>query len=167
VDLLIREVQLDDAEAIVSILNPIIKAGVYTAFSTPFTVEAEQEYILHFPQRGVFHVAVCCHNQKVVGFQSMEPFATYTHAFDHVGVLGTYVDLSCRRQGVGRNLFRTMFEAAHCKGYEKLFTLIRADNVAALATYLNQGFHIVGTAKKQAKINGTYVDEIIIERSLI
>ncbi|MBE9018066.1 hypothetical protein IQ272_18335 [Chroococcidiopsidales cyanobacterium LEGE 13417] len=37
-ELLIREVQADDAEAIVGILNPIIQAGVYTAFDTPFTV---------------------------------------------------------------------------------------------------------------------------------
>lgn len=165
-EVLVREVQLDDAEAIVGILNPIIKAGVYTAFDTPLTIEIEREYILHFPQQGVFHVAVCRHDQKIVGFQSMEPFATYTHAFDHVGVLGTYVDLSYRRQGIGRSLFKATFEAGRCKGYEKLFTYIRADNVAALATYLNQGFDIVGTAKKQAKLNGTYVDQIIIERFL-
>lgn len=164
-ELLIREVQLDDAEAIVNILNPIIKAGVYTAFDTPFTVEAEREYILHFPQRGVFHVAIC-DREKVVGFQSMEPFATYTYAFDHVGVLGTYVDLPYRRQGIARKLFTATFEAARLKGYEKLFTFIRADNTAALTTYLNQGFQIVGTAKRHAKINQTYVDEIIVERFL-
>ncbi|MDV2993874.1 MAG: hypothetical protein N4J56_003528 [Chroococcidiopsis sp. SAG 2025] len=57
-ELLIRKVQVDDAEAIVGILNSIIKAGVYTAFDTPFTVEAEREYILRFPQRGIFHVAM-------------------------------------------------------------------------------------------------------------
>jgi hypothetical protein len=39
-------------------LNPIIEIGVYTAFDTPLTVDAELEYILNFPQRGVFHVAV-------------------------------------------------------------------------------------------------------------
>ena len=165
-DLLVREVQLDDAEAIVGILNPIIEAGVYTAFDTPFTIEAEQEYILHFPQRGVFHVAVCRQEHKVVGFQSMEPFATYTHAFDHVGILGTYVELSQRRQGISSCLFRTTFETARRKGYEKIFTFVRSDNLAALATYLNQGFYIVGTAKRQAKLNGRYVDEIIIERFL-
>ena len=35
----IREARPDDAEAIVRILNPIIAAGVYTAFDTPFTSE--------------------------------------------------------------------------------------------------------------------------------
>lgn len=165
-EVLIREVQVDDAEAIVDILNPIIQAGVYTAFDTPFTVEAEREYILHFPQRGIFHVAMCDRARKVVGFQSMEPFATYTHAFDRVGVLGTYVDLSYRRQGIARKLFTATFEAARLKGYEKLFTFIRVDNTVALTTYLNQGFQIVGTAKRHAKINQTYVDEIIVERFL-
>jgi len=165
-DLLIREAQPDDAEAIVSILNPIIKAGIYTAFDTPFTVEAEREYIVNFPQRGIFHVAVRSQERTIVGFQSMEPFATYTHAFDHVGVLGTYVDLSHRRQGIASCLFKATFEVARHKGYEKIFTFIRADNLAALAAYLSHGFRIVGTAQKQAKINGQYVDEIIIERLL-
>ncbi|MDZ7950846.1 GNAT family N-acetyltransferase [Nostoc sp. DedQUE09] len=165
-DLSVRQVELNDAEAIISILNPIIEAGVYTAFDTPFTVEAEREYILNFPVRGVFHVAICGHEQKIVGFQSMEPFATYTHAFDHVGVLGTYVALSHRRQKVATSLFNATFEVARQRGYEKLFTFIRADNMGALATYLDQGFYIIGTAKRQAKINRTYIDEIIIERFL-
>jgi L-amino acid N-acyltransferase YncA len=39
-DLLVRDARPDDAEAIVGILNPIIEAGVYTAFDTTFTVEA-------------------------------------------------------------------------------------------------------------------------------
>lgn len=165
-ELLVREVRPDDAEAIVGIINPIIEAGAYTVFDVPFTVEAEREYILNFPQRGVFHVAVRSQDQKVVGFQSMEPFALYTHAFDHVGVIGTYVDFSYRRQGVAQCLFEATFEAAQRKGYEKIFTFVRADNPAALATYLHHGFHIIGTARRQAKCNGKYVDEIIIERFL-
>jgi L-amino acid N-acyltransferase YncA len=164
--LLVREAQPDDAAAIVGILNPIIEAGVYTVFDTPFTVDAEQEYILNFPQRGVFNVAVSCPDQKIVGFQTIEPFATFTRAFDHVGIIATFVDLSYRRKGIGKCLFEATFEAARSKGYEKIFTYVRADNAAALASYLQRGFHIVGTAQKHAKINGTYVDEIIIERFL-
>jgi RimJ/RimL family protein N-acetyltransferase len=57
-------------------------------------------------------------------------------------------------------------KAARGKGYEKIFTFVRADNLAALVTYLKQDFSIVGTARRQAKLNGTYVDEIIIERFL-
>ena len=165
-ELLIREARPDDAEAIVGIFNPIIEAGIYTVFDTPFTVEAERDYILNFPQRGVFHVAVNLPDHKIVGFQSMEPFATYTQAFDHVGVLGTYVDLSSRRQGISRQLFEATFNLARHKGYEKIFTFVRSDNKVALAVYLNHGFQIVGTAQRQAKIDGRFVDEIIIEKFL-
>ncbi|WP_193194708.1 GNAT family N-acetyltransferase [Nostoc sp. MG11] len=165
-NLLVREAQPNDAEAIVGILNPIIETDMYTAFDTPLTVDAELEYILNFPQRGVFHIAVNSSDQQVVGFQTLEPFATYTHAFDHVGIIATFVDLSYRRQGIGKSLSEATFKSACSKGYEKIFTYVRADNSNALASYLRLGFNVVGTAKKHAKIKGTYVDEIIIERFL-
>lgn len=44
-DFLIREVRPDDAEVIANILNPIIQSGQYSALDTPFTVEAEREFI--------------------------------------------------------------------------------------------------------------------------
>jgi len=83
-----------------------------------------------------------------------------------VGVIGTYVDLSLRRQGVAARLFESTFRAASLKGYEKIFTYVRGDNPAALATYLKQGFQIVGRATKQARIKGGYIDEIMIEKFL-
>lgn len=163
-DLLVRAARPDDAEPILEILNPIIETGLYTALDTPYTVAEERAYIQDFPQRGIFLVAVRRADGKIVGLQSVEPFASYTHAFDHVGVIGTFVDLSLRRQGIGSCLFRATFEAARAKGYEKFFTFIRADNLAAIAAYLNQGFRIIGTAQKQAKINGQYVDEVLVEK---
>ena len=166
-DLVVRPATPDDAEAIAGILNAIIAARIYTAFDTPFSVEAERAYLLNFPERGVFHVAVRAGDECVVGFQAMEPVATFTHAFDHVGSMGTYVELGHRRMGVARRLFDATFHAAVRQGYEKIFTYVRADNPAALQTYLSQGFRIVGTAAKHAKVDGQYVDEIVIEKLLI
>jgi L-amino acid N-acyltransferase YncA len=162
----IRDVVPSDAAALVGILNPIIEAAVFTAFDTPFSVEAEWDYILGFPPRGVWKVAMLPGGGDVVGFQILEPFATYTRAFDHVGTLGTFVDLAHRRQGVARALFAATLDDARRKGYEKLFTFVRADNPAALQTYLAHGFSVIGTARKHAKIDGRYVDEILIERFL-
>jgi L-amino acid N-acyltransferase YncA len=164
--LLIRDVVPSDAEAIVGILNPIVQARVYSAFDTPFTVDAELDYISRFPVRGVWKVACQTADDRIVGFQVLEPFATYTRAFDHVGTLGTYVDLLERRQGVAKALFAATFEAALHKGYEKLFTFVRSDNSPALAAYLAQGFEVVGTARRHAKIDGRYIDEILIEKVL-
>jgi L-amino acid N-acyltransferase YncA len=165
-NLQIRDVALPDAEAVLAILNPIIEARIYTAFDVPFTVEAERDYIARFPARGVWKVAVRQTDQLVVGFQVLEPFGPYTRAFDHVGSLGTYVDLHQRRQGIASALFAATFEAARQKNYEKIFTFVRADNPVALASYRAQGFGIIGTASRQAKIDGRYIDEILIEKAL-
>jgi L-amino acid N-acyltransferase YncA len=162
----IRAVEPHDAEAVAGILNAVIDEGGYTVFDTPFTTQDEQRYIESFPARGVFLLAVRQPGQQIVGFQSLEPFAAYTHAFDHVGVMGTYVAKGHRRQGVATALFAATFEAARRRGYEKIFTFVRADNPAALATYVKHGFRVIGTAGRQAKIRGEYVDEILIEKFL-
>jgi L-amino acid N-acyltransferase YncA len=104
---------------------------------------------------------------KILGFQTIEPYySTCTPAFDHVALMGTFVELLQRRQGIGTGLSQATFEAARRKGYEKIFTYLRADNLSALAFYLQLGFRIVGTAQKQARFGARYVDEIIIETFL-
>jgi L-amino acid N-acyltransferase YncA len=162
----IRDVRIEDAEEILAILNPIIAARGYTAMDTEFTVEVEREFIRTFPSRGIFLVAVDTTLSGIVGFQNVSPFEKFTHAFDHVGIIGTYVDLALRRQGIASRLFAATYDVARQKGYEKFFSYVRADNEAGLQTYLRQGFRIVGTAERQAKIDGTYVDEIVIEKLL-
>jgi len=165
-ELRIRHVRPDDVEAIVGILNPIIEARQYTVLDTLLTAEAERQFIASFPRRGLFFVAERLQEGQVVGFQTLEPFAAYTHALDHVAVIGTYVGLPFRQQGIGLRLSQAMFEAARHKGYEKICTFVRADNLAALAFYRRLGFRIIGTAQRQARIQQTYIDEIFIERFL-
>ena len=165
-ELLIRAVRLEDAAALVDILNPIIETGKYTILDTPFSVEAERDYLTRFPQRGILHVAERRRDQAIVGLQSIEPFATYTHACDHVGVVGTFVALSHRREGIGQRLSEVCFAAAKRKGYKKLFSFVRADNRQALAFYRRLGFRTVGKALRHAKFDTKYVDEVIIEKFL-
>ncbi|MDH5886284.1 GNAT family N-acetyltransferase [Vibrio splendidus] len=164
--LTIREVTVEDAQGIIDVLNPIIIEARYTILDQTFTVDEEKAFIESFPERGVFSVAVNEATSQLLGFQNVEPFATYTKAFDHVGIIGTYVDANSRGQGVAKQLFDYTFKAAKAKGYEKLFAYVRADNERALAVYLKQGFEIVGTAKKHGKIGDQYFDEVLIEKFL-
>ena len=159
--------RIEDAEEIAAILNPIILARCYTAIDTPVSADDERRFIQKFPSRGIFLVAVDTTSDRVVGLQDVSPFGDdFTHAFDHVGVIGTYVDLDRRRQGIARRLFAATFDAARRKGYEKFFSYVRADNEAGLHTYLSHGFRIVGRAERHAKIDGKYIDEIVIEKVL-
>lgn len=165
-DIRIRPVTPGDAAGIVAVMTPIIEARCYTVFDTPFTVDEERAFIERFPTRGVFHVAVDASDGRIVGLQNLEQVVSYTRAMDHVASIGTYVDLSRRRQGIAGALFAASLPKARDLGYEKLFTMVRADNPAALQTYFRQGFVIVGMAKRHTKIDGEYVDEILIERFL-
>ena len=142
----VRTATPDDAAGIVAVLNPIIAARTYTVFDQPFTVDAERDYIARFPVRGIFHVAVDGTDGPIVGLQNLEPIAAYTRAMDHVAGCGTYVDLNRRREGIASRLFAASLAAARARGYEKVFTFVRADNPAALQTYLRQGFAVIGTA---------------------
>lgn len=165
-ELTVRDATPADAAGIVAVFNPIIEARTFTVFDTPFTVDEERAYIESLSERAIFHVAVRVDDDTIVGHQSMEPFGSYTRAFDHVGVMGTFVALECRRQGVAARLFEATFEAARRKRYEKIFTYIRADNATARTVYEKQGFRAVGTAERHAKVGGAYIDEIIVERFL-
>ncbi|KLV04839.1 histone acetyltransferase [Photobacterium aquae] len=160
----VRQVALEDAKGITSVLNPIITEGKYTILDTTYTPEEEKEFIANFPDRGVFSVAI--EDGNVLGFQNVEPFADYTKAFDHVGVIATYVDSAARRKGVSKMLFAHTFRIAKEKGYRKLFAYVLGDNDRALAAYTKQGFEIVGIAKQHAKMGDRYVDETLIEKLL-
>lgn len=157
----VRTATPDDAEGVVGVLNPIIESRRFTVLDTPFSVDEERAFIERFPARGIFHVALL--DGRVAGFQTVEPFAGYTSAFDHVGLIGTYVHLDLRRRGIGHQLFAATFAAAATRGYEKFFAFVRADNPAALDAYRRHGFTVIGTARRQARIDGRYVDEIMIE----
>ena len=147
-------------------MNPIIEARCYTVFDAPFTVDAERAYIAGFPSRGIFLVAVDDTDGCIVGLQNLEPVVNFTRTMDHVASIGTYVALDRRREAIASRLFEVSLVRACELGFEKLFTMVRADNPAALATYERHGFEVIGTAKRHTKIDDEYVDEILIERFL-
>ena len=165
-NLRIRDATPADAAAVCAIINPIIATRAYTVFDAPFTAEAEHDYMSKFPSRGVWKLALREADERVIGFQVLEPWASYSRAFDHVASLGTYVDLTLRRQGVAKALFAATLKAARAKGFEKIFTFVRADNPAALAAYQAHGFEAIGAARRHAKLDGRYLDEWFIERQL-
>ena len=163
-NIIVRESRIQDAEGIINILNPIIETKKYSVMVQTFTLAEEINFINTFPERGIFHVAA--NEDKVVGFQVVEPFSTLTAAFEHVGIIGTFVNLTLRGQGISKKLFEATFKVAKNKGFEKLTAYVRADNPVALKTYQANGFDIIGISKHQAKIDGKYIDEIFIEKFL-
>jgi L-amino acid N-acyltransferase YncA len=162
----VRRATAADAEAVAAVLNGAILGGSPTILDTPFSAEDERAYIEGLPARGFIHVAEIP-AAGVVGFQAVIPWSDFvTTAHDHVATMGTFVDAAHRRRGVGAALARASFAAALGLGYEKIFTDLRADNLASLAYHLALGFTVAGAARRQARTAGGDVDVLFIERFL-
>ena len=159
--IIVRKAEPRDSAGVCAILNPIIRAGKQTVLDMEFTIEQEENFIKNFSTQGLFLVAEL--DGKILGLQTIEQFSTYTAAFNHVGIMGTYVQNGFRRMGIGRKLFSKLCKLAPDLGYKKIFTYILADNIQSINFYSKLGFRIVGTAYKQAFIKGRYIDEVIVE----
>ena len=98
VNWMVRAAKPEDAAGVIAVRNLIMETGRYTAFTEPFSEEAERNYIENMGPRDIFQVAVEPNSGAIVGFQSMAPFPSLTPTFAHVGTLGTFVALERRRQ---------------------------------------------------------------------
>lgn len=159
--LTVRDIQPDDAEAVVALLNPITETGLYTTFVEPFTASFERAFIESFPARGSFLGAF--DGGRLRGFQVVTPASSFTPAIDHVAEIGTYVSLDFQRRGVAGQLFGATCEQAKHHGFGKLLAWVRADNLAGLRSYRKCRFAEVGVAKRHAKIGSRYVDVVLLE----
>lgn len=160
----IRPVQRDDlqdAAGVASVLNHVIAEGHHTALTGHWTPEAEQAFLQSLGPRSEVFVAEVA--GRIVGFQVIEPFVTYTSTMDHVAHFGTYVHADFRRRGIGHRLAAATLKFAKEKGFEKSVVYVLADNEAGLMFYRDLGFEARGILSRQTKIDGVYHDEVFME----
>ena len=75
----------------------------------------------------------------LVGFASYGPFRAwpaYKYSIEH----SVYVDARFRGRGIGRQLLRSLIEAAKAQGYHMMIGGIDAANVASIALHRSLGF---------------------------
>jgi RimJ/RimL family protein N-acetyltransferase len=83
------------------------------------------------------------------------------------GVYGFYVDQPMRGRGIGQQLMQALIEEISCvPQIEKLRLGVNTQQAAAIALYKKAGFEIVGTVRKELKIDDQYYDEYLMEKYL-
>jgi L-amino acid N-acyltransferase YncA len=160
----VRRDDLADAAGVARVLNGVIAEKRYTAMSGHWTPRAEQAYFRGLGPRSEVLVAEV--GGRIVAFQSIEPFASYTSTMDHVAHLGTFVHRDFRRQGIGRRLADGALAFLREHGYEKVVVYVLAPNQGGLAYYRGLGFEARGVLTGQTKIEGVYHDEVFMEMHL-
>jgi len=158
---IIRPGSLDDAEAMATVLNSVVREGGWTILDRTLTAAQQRAFLRQLPARARQTLAQI--GKVVVGFQFVEPYAQYTGAMDHVATVGSYVIAPLRGRGLGAAMSRATFAAARELGFSKLVITVRADNPGAQAFYGSLGFRPCGRLARQAFVDGRYVDELMYE----
>ena len=161
--LTIRDATLADAESICRIYNQGIEDRVATLETDVRTPDERREWMA---ARGPRHpVLVGDVDGVVTGWSSLNRFNPRP-VYDHVADLSVYVERAWRGRGVGRALLAALIERARVIGYHKLVLAAFPDNSAGMALYTRLGFTRVGVYREQGRLDGRWVDVVVMERLL-
>ena len=162
--MLIRAAEPRDAQAICEIYNQGIEDRLAT-LETRLRTPAERRAWLG--ERSARHpVVVCERDGKVCAWASLNSFNPRT-AYDHVADFSVYVERGVRGQGVGSALLAHLETLAAQHRFHKLVLATLPWNEAGIALYRHRGFREVGTYREQGRLDGHWVDILIMEKVLI
>jgi dephospho-CoA kinase len=157
----IRRATLAECEGTAAVLNSIVREGRRTATGQTFTPAQERAFFRSLPPRAFVNIVLL--GKVIAGFQSVEPYATWTHTMDHVASLGTHILAAVRGRRLGHALSAATWAEARAAGFSKLVIAVRADNPLAQTFYTGLGFQPCGRLTRQAFVDGGYVDELLYE----
>jgi len=160
-DVAIRQATVSDAQGVLDVINSIIDEGGLTSLYPALTLEQEEAFIEGLGPRSAMLLAQV--GNEILGVQTIEPFAPYTQAMDHVAIMGTWVYRNFRRQGAGSQLFAAALQFARQQGFEKIIVYVRVGNAVGQAFYRRMGFIPKMMLERQVKIEGSYDDEVWME----
>ena len=159
----IRPAEPADAEAISEIYNQGIADRVATLETTLRTPEERRNWLA---SRGPRHPVVVCEGEHgVCGWASLNSFNP-REAYDNVADFSVYVDRGSRGRGIGSMLLAHLEKLAARLKYHKLVLAMFPSNRAGIALYQRRGFREVGTYREHGRVDGRWVDILIMEKIL-
>jgi L-amino acid N-acyltransferase YncA len=155
-----RAASAADATAIATIYNQ----GIADRTATFETRERAATDVIAWLD-GTHPVVVVERDGRVVGFANT---TTYRARDCYAGIaeFGVYVARDQRGTGVGRAAMGALAAAAESAGFWKLVSRVFVSNAASRALLCSVGFREVGTYRRHAKLDGAWIDVVIVERLL-
>lgn len=160
----IRPATLDDAEAICRIYNQGIQDRVATLETELRTPDERRQWLATRSPRHPVIVAEDARGETV-GWGSLNVFNP-REAYRFVADFSIYVDRGARGKGVGQVMLSRLVELGREHGYHKLVLSAFPTNASGMALYTKVGFRTVGVYKEQGRLDGRWVDTIIMEKLL-
>lgn len=150
----------DDAEAIARIYNEGIEDRVATFETRPRSAEDVGGWF-----DGVHPIVVAEDGRRVLAFAST---STYRPRDCYAGIaeFSVYVAREARGRGAGRAVMEALIAESERAGFWKLVSRVFPQNTASLRLLKSLGFREVGRYEKHAKLDGAWLDVVIVEKLL-
>ena len=110
-----------------------------------------------------FPLVVVEQDGEVVAWASAPPYRPLRAAYSGVADFSVYVARSARGRGAGRVAVEALVAECERRGCWKLVSRIFPENEASLALCRSLGFREVGMYKRHAKLDGRWMDTVIVE----
>jgi len=122
-----RQANINDADAIASVIAEVVKEPDPVAFDRALSPEEVRTWIMRMGGEGGAFIAVI--DGKVVGFAALD----YNTFEPETVVLGVWLLAGSRRKGIGTSLAEYALGFARDKGYKRIRGRLPQDNETALA----------------------------------
>ena len=154
-----------DASNVIALIDAVGAEGIWLA-TERYVPTSQWDQVLHHPDAEPRALLVVAQAQKqIVGWCRVFPYQ-FGNKSSHVADVGIGVHKTFRQRGIGSALMQDAITWARDQGFEKLTLDLYATSETAKHLFENVGFHVVGARARHAKINGAYVDEILMELEL-
>lgn len=159
----IRSAEPRDAGAICEIYNQGIEDRIATLETRLRTPRERRAWLEAREPR--HPVVVCERSGAVCGWASLNSFNP-REAYDYVADFSVYVERESRGRGIGAALLGHLETLAAQHGYHKLVLAMFPSNLAGVALYRRRGFREVGTYREHGRVDGRWVNILIMEKIL-
>jgi len=159
----LRRARDTDAAAICDIYNQGIVDRVATLETDLRTPEERRRWL---EARSPRHPVIVAESDgTVIGWGSLNPFSP-RDAYRYVADFSVYVHRAWRGKGIGDALLACLQALAREHGYHKLVLSAFPTNAGGMALYTKHGFRTVGVYKEQGRLDGRWVDTVLMEKLL-
>jgi L-amino acid N-acyltransferase YncA len=154
-----------DAEAICHIYNQGIEDRVATLETELRTAQERRAWLKNRSPRHPVIVADVTAPETIVGWGSLNVFNP-REAYRFVAEFSVYVERAWRGKGVGSVLLERLIELARQHGFHKMVLSAFPTNASGVALYEKFGFRTVGIYREQGRLDGQWVDTVVMEKLL-
>jgi L-amino acid N-acyltransferase YncA len=160
----VRAATAADVDAICRIYNQGIEDRVATLETELRTPDERRHWLAARSPRHPVIVAEITEGD-ILGWGSLNLYNA-REAYRFVADFSIYVERRARGKGVGQVMLTRLVELAREHGYHKLVLSAFPTNASGMALYTKLGFRTVGIYKEQGRLDGRWVDTIVMEKLL-